>query len=238
VSTAVRLRRLTTALRWLAAVLVLRVLAAILANYPDYFPPDFGSLFLQGREATFTGPYRAAFYAHVLSGPVVLVNGLLLLGGPLRRYGRLHRALGRAQVAVLLGVMLPSGVVMSGSAFGGRAAGLSFLALSAATAWCATAGVVHARRRRYDRHHRWTARCYVLICSAVVLRLISGAAGVVGVPSPERAYVVASWCSWLVPLAAYEVAERGLARRTAAPPGRVQAGRPVCHRVVPNRLDS
>jgi hypothetical protein len=56
-------------------------------------------------------------------------------------------------------------------------------------------------------------RCYVLICSAVVLRVISGAASVVGVPSPEAAYVVAAWSSWLLPLAAYEVVERLPARR-------------------------
>jgi hypothetical protein len=59
-------------------------------------------------------------------------------------------------------------------------------------------------------------RCYVLICSAVALRLISGAAGLVGVPSPEAAYVVAAWCSWLVPLAALELAQRVPARRPRA----------------------
>ena len=31
-------------------------------------------------------------------------------------------------------------------------------------------------------------RCYILICSAVVLRLVSGAAELVGVANPERAF--------------------------------------------------
>jgi uncharacterized membrane protein len=190
-------------------VLILRVLVAILANYPDYFPPNFDSLFLEGREATFTGAYRPAFYVHIFSGPVVLFNGLILLSEYVRRrLGGLHRVLGRVQVVVLLLFVLPSSVVMSRHAFGGWPAGLSFLLLSAATASCAIAGVVHARRRRYDRHRRWMLRSYVLICSAVALRLLSGAAGLVGVPSPEGAYIVAAWSSWLFPLAAYEVAER------------------------------
>ena len=102
---------------------------------------------------------------------------------------------------------------MSRHAFGGWPAGLSFLVLSAATGACAVVGVNHARRGRYDRHRRWMLRCYVLICSAVALRLISGAAGVVGVSSPEGASVVAAWSSWLLPLAAYEIAERLPARR-------------------------
>src|SRR6185503_8453861 len=99
-------------------------------------------------------------------------------------------------------------VVMSRHAFGGWPAGLSFLLLSMATAGCAIIGVVHARRRRFDRHRRWMLRCYVLICSAVALRLISGTAGLVGVPSPEHAYIIAAWSSWLFPLAAYEIVAR------------------------------
>lgn len=208
-NTVVRYPILTTVLRWLAVVLILRVLVTILANYPDYFPPNFDSLFLEGREATFTGAYRPAFYVHIVSGPFVLLGGLILLSESVRRrQAGLHRWLGRVQVVVLLLFVLPSSVVMSRHAFGGWPAGLSFLLLSAATAICAIAGVVYARRRRYDQHRRWMLRCYVLICSAVALRLISGAAGLVGVPSPEGAYIVASWCSWLVPLAAYEIAER------------------------------
>src|SRR5581483_6510449 len=102
----------------------------------------------------------------------------------------------------------PSGVAMSRHAFGGWPAGLSFLLLSAATAGCALAGVVHARRRRYDRHRRWMLRSYVLICSAVALRLISGAAGLVVVTSPEAAYIVAAWSFLFLPQTAYEIAER------------------------------
>ena len=204
-------RILTTALRWLTAVLILRVLATILANYPDYFPPNFESLFLQGREATFRGAYRVAFYVHIFTGPVVLFNGLILLSESVRhRYRGWHRWLGRIQVVVLLAFVLPSSVVMSRHAFGGPAAGASFLLLSVATASCAIMGVVHARRRRFDRHRRWMLRCYVLICSAVALRLISGAAGLVGASRPEQAYIIAAWSSWLLPLAAYEIMDRFL----------------------------
>jgi hypothetical protein len=213
-STAVKFSRLTTVLRWLAVVLILRVLAVILANYPDYFPPNFNALFLQGREATFRGAYRAAFYVHILSAPFVLCNGLILLSAYVRRHhGGWHRWLGRLQVVLLLFFVLPSSVVLSWRAFGGWSAGLSFLLLSAATAGCAIVGVVHAYRRRFDRHRRWMLRSYVLICSAVALRLISGTAGLIGVPSPEHAYIVAAWSSWLIPLAAYEILGRLPAHR-------------------------
>jgi uncharacterized membrane protein len=213
-SSAARYRILEAALRWLAVALVLRVLASILANYPDYFPPNFDSLFLEGREATFAGTYRVAFYAHILSGPIVLLNGLLLLSASLRRrHGGLHRILGRVQVAALLLFVLPSAVVMARHAFGGWPAGLSFLVLSTVTAGCAVAGVAQARRGNYDGHRRWMLRCSVLLGSAVALRLISGAASLVEVPSPEVAYALAAWGSWLLPLAAFEAADRISARR-------------------------
>jgi hypothetical protein len=208
------LRVLTIVLRWLAVVLILRVLATILANYPDYFPPDFNSLFLQGRETTFSGAYRAAFYVHILSAPFVLVNGLILLSEYVRRrHSGWHRWLGRVQVVVLLVLVLPSAVVMSRHAFAGWPAGMSFLVLSVVTASCALVGTVHAFRHRYAQHRRWMLRCYVLMCSAVVLRLISGAAGVLGEPNPEHAYIFAAWSSWLFPLAACEIVEHLRAHR-------------------------
>lgn len=119
-SIAVRLKALTTVLRWPAVVLILRVLIAIRPNFPDYFSPNFDSLFLQGRETTFVGAYRPAFYIHIFSGPVVLLNGLILLSDYARRhFGGLHRFLGRIQAAVLLLLVLPSSVVMARHAFGG-----------------------------------------------------------------------------------------------------------------------
>jgi hypothetical protein len=216
----VRYRILTTVLRWLAVTLVLRVLATILSNYPDYLPPNFDSLFLEGREATFTGAYRAAFYVHIFTGPVVLFSGLILLSEYIRRnHARWHRVLGRAHVGVLLVFVLPGALVMSRHAFGGWPAGLSFLLLSAATASCAIVGVRHAQRHRFQQHRSWMLRSYVLICSAVALRLISGTVGMVGVSSPQVAYCVAAWVSWLLPLTVFEVVERlpacQLSRRAA-----------------------
>jgi uncharacterized membrane protein len=223
---------LTTALRWFTALLILRVLVTILANYPDYFPPNFDSLFLQGREETFYGSYRPAFYVHIFSSPFVLLSGLILMSEYVRRhYGRLHRYLGRVQVVVLLLFVLPSSMWMSRHAFGGWPAGLSFLLLAAATATCAIAGVVHARHHRYALHRRWMLRCYVLLCSAVALRLISGAASLVGVPSPEGAYIAAAWASWLVPLGTLEIIERWLtprpARTRSTPPALGAGPRPA-----------
>ncbi len=72
-------------LKWLAVVLIVRGTAAIFTNYPDYFPPNFDSLFLQGRRPTFTPLYRIAFYVHLFAGPFALLAGRSLLSETVRR---------------------------------------------------------------------------------------------------------------------------------------------------------
>lgn len=211
-----RRQLLTTVLRWLAVVLILRVLLAILSNYPDYFPPNFDSIFLQGRQATFPGLYEVAFNVHLVSSPVVLVVGLVLLSETVRRHAPgLHRRLGWVQVLVLLVFVLPSSLVMAGRAIGGWPAGVSFVLLTVATAACAVAGVVQARQKRFDRHRRWMLRTYVLVCSAVVLRLLSGLLGWFELPSTAWVYTVSAWASWVLPLAAYQLWEHVRSGRSA-----------------------
>jgi hypothetical protein len=49
-------------------------------------------------------------------------------------------------------------------------------------------------------------RCYLLLCSSVVLRLIGGFVTVAGLAVPWGDSL-ATWASWLTPLAAFELRE-------------------------------
>ena len=65
--------------------------------------PNFASDFLRGREGHFFGVYQWAFYTHILSGPVSLILGLILIGERSRaRFPKWHRYLGRASGRVCL----------------------------------------------------------------------------------------------------------------------------------------
>ncbi len=199
----------------LAGVLILKVTASIVSNYQNYFPPNLGSDFLRGRDGYFFGFYQWAFYTHIVSGPVALVLGLMLVGERFRaRFPRWHRYLGRVQVANVLLLVTPSGLWMAGRAAAGPIAGAGLATLAIATASCATLGARSAMRRRFADHRRWMWRCYLLLCSAVVLRLIGGLATVTGMTAPW-VDPAATWVCWLVPLAAFEVCER--TKRTAHP---------------------
>jgi len=196
----------------LACVVILKTTASIVSNYPGYIPPDFDAEFLRGREGHFWGGYHWAFYAHILSGPATLILGLFLVGDRLRsRFPAWHRRLGWVQVALVLLVVTPSGLWMASRAAAGPVAGVGLASLAIATATCAALGVRAAVRRRFVEHRRWMWRCYLLLCSAVVLRLIGGFATVVGAAAPWFD-PLATWASWLAPLVAFELRERAMRR--------------------------
>ena len=68
-----RSTKLQLVLALLAGLLILKVTVSVLLGYRDYFPPNFESDFLRGRQAYFFGAYQWAFYTHIASGPVSLI---------------------------------------------------------------------------------------------------------------------------------------------------------------------
>jgi hypothetical protein len=205
---------LQRALTFLAVVLIVKITVSVLLGYRDYLPPNFDNDFLSGREAYFFGAYRWAFYAHLFAGPASLVLGLILVSERLRlRWPKWHRSLGKVQAAIVLW-LTPSGLWMAWYAQTGFVATIGFFLLAIATGICVLLGWRAAVKRRFIEHRRWMMRCFLLLCSAVVLRMIGGLVTVTGI-GVAWGYPLASWASWLVPLAAFECAEvlRRRARR-------------------------
>ncbi len=199
--------KLRRGLTLLAAVLVLKVNLAVVWGYRNYFPPDLNSDFLRGRQDYFAGAYQWAFYAHIASGPLSLLLGTLLIGETLRRRLPMwHRRLGRIQVACVLLVLAPSGLWMAYYAAAGPIAAIGFALMAVATATSAAMGWREAVARRFAAHRRWMWRNYLLLCSAVVIRLLGGLATVVGL---HAAWFdpLAAWACWIVPLAAFELSQ-------------------------------
>jgi hypothetical protein len=198
-------------LTFLAGLLIVKVTLSVVLGYRNYFPPDFASDFLRGREAYFSGPYQWAFYAHIASGPVTLVLGLFLIGEKIRlRFPKWHRSLGKVQGVLVLFVLAPSGLWMARYSQTGPVAAAGFSALAVATATCVFLGWRNAVTRRFVEHRWWMWRCFLLLCSAVVIRLVGGLATVTDYDG-AWVYPLTAWVSWLGPLAVFELS--GPARR-------------------------
>ena len=191
-------------LKLFACLLICKALISVFLNYSDYIPPDFESDFLQGRRPFFFGYYQWAFYAHIFSGPCSLISGLILVSENLRRKSpRWHRWLGRIHVFNVLLLVTPSGMWMAFYAESGRVAGIGFGTLAFSTGLCAALGWITGAQRNFSDHRRWMQRCFALLCSAVVLRIIAGAA-TVGNFTADWIYPFSAWFSWLAPLCILE----------------------------------
>ena len=197
----------------LTGLLIFKVTAAVMLGYVNYFPPNFDSDFLRGREHYFFGAYQWAFHAHLASGPVSLFLGVILISERFRmRYPQWHRRLGRVQAANVLLLVTPSGLWMAWYTSTGPVAGIGFALLAVLTGTCVARGWRAAVQRRFQVHRRWMWRCFLLLCSAVVLRLLAGLGTLIGVQSLWFDPLV-SWASWLIPLGMFELT-RLISRQT------------------------
>lgn len=203
---SIRWQRLRFAVIAALTVLGVRVLGGILYEYQHYFPANFTtSSFLIGREESFTRLYAAAFYTHILSGPpTILLAGFLLWSGALPRLRAWHRWAARVLMSMIFLLLVPSGLLMAPNAFAGPVAAAAFITLSLATAVSAGCTLYFARTRRFAAHQRWATRCFLLLASPLLLRVVSGMLTVISYEEP-LAYRLNAWLSWLVPLLAYEV---------------------------------
>ncbi len=193
-------------LKFTAAAVVLYVGLLILTPYPHYLPPDFERGFLRNKQRGFyTSGYFLGFYAHIASAPLALLCGTLNISSTLRvRRPRLHRGIGKVYVLLVLCFVAPGGAIMATRALGGLSSVICFTMISAA-AWVFTWKAWRAAGKlRFAEHGRWMCRSYLMICSAILLRLIHYLMLPLGW-DPTLRYQWAAWLSWLPALAIFEI---------------------------------
>lgn len=201
-------RPLRNVLVFVAVLVMARMFVGVLYEYRYYFPPDFDhSPFLSGRRFSFDSAYRWAFYTHLASGPTTMVLAVVGIGTARSRSAwlkhRVHRWIGRAQMAIVFAMMLPSGLAMAWRAYGGPIAQAGFVALTLATACTAAIGWYQARLGRRESHRRWMTLCTVLLLSPLILRIVAGVLMTIGIES-EITYRANAWASWLIPVLVWE----------------------------------
>ncbi|QDV47216.1 hypothetical protein Enr13x_71250 [Stieleria neptunia] len=179
----------------------------ILSPFPHYLPPDFEYGFLSNKADYFyRSGYFIGFYLHIAGAPIGLFVGGLQMSRTVReRYPWVHRFAGTVYVTAVLVAAAPGGFIMSMKAFGGWSTTLCFGLLAVATWWSTLIGWRAGRRFDFLRHRNWMLRSYVLLLSAVVLRLGHFALRTLQL-TPELTYQIAAWVSWVIPLIALELA--------------------------------
>lgn len=181
-------------LQLLLALLSLGVAAYAIVAYALW---PLGTVLHPDIRASFAEHSRTVLYLHVFGAAVALMLGPLQFWAGLRaRRPRLHRWLGRAYLALGVGVGGLSGLVLAGQAFGGLVSRTGFGVL--ALLWLATGAMALQRIARGDvpGHRRWMTRNFALTLAAVTLRVYLPAA-IVGGVGLATAYPVVAWLCWL-----------------------------------------
>lgn len=170
----------------------------ILSPFPDYIPPNLSVGFLRDKGEFFWSTwYCIGFFAHITTAPPALLVGMLGISRTIRQwYPRFHRSNGKIYVLLVLLGAAPGGLIMATRAFGGFSSQLCFTVLSVLL-WIATYKAWrNAVMGNFRSHAEWMSRSCILMCSAVLLRLISlGLANMAW--SREFRYQLAVWLSWV-----------------------------------------
>lgn len=151
----------------------------------EKFPLRFESLWL------------ASLRVHVASAVLALPCCLVLMTRTLQRRPAWHRWLGRATGALVLLLLVPSGVVLAFDAKGGSVVTAGFLLSAAIVSVGMVQGIVAARRRDLVSHRRAVWHVVAQLSVAVTSRALIVGLDVLGI-DPDTSYVIALWGPVLV----------------------------------------
>ncbi|MFN5288161.1 MAG: DUF2306 domain-containing protein, partial [Planctomyces sp.] len=191
------------------ALAILVIALRIIGTYGFYFPPNFDRGFLQARQAYFwSSLYGMGFYLHIIGAPLALISGLPQFSRLLLRWSpRFHRCLGRIYAMSVLLAAAPGGFIMGFRSFAGNPALFCFTVMSLLVSAFTLLAWRDALRRKFQSHRRWMIRSYLMMVSAVLLRLIDPLLRDLGVPDVQS-YVWSVWLSWVPSLVIFEISER------------------------------
>jgi len=179
--------------------------ALITASSVAYF--DFATLppfVIEKLPVRFETLWLFSLRVHVASALLSFPLCLLLMMRWLQRRPTWHRWIGRFTGALVLALLLPSGIVLAFDAKGGKVVTAGFLLSAAIVAWCMTRGIVAARRRDLASHRRAMRHVVGQMSVAVVSRALIVCFDALGL-DPDSAYIVALWGPVLAAVAIVEL---------------------------------
>ncbi|MBL7772356.1 MAG: DUF2306 domain-containing protein [Chitinophagaceae bacterium] len=190
------------------ALLVLLFSAVMLAMIVNYFPPGKEVMFLTTKPSNLLQRYgyQISFYTHIVGSVVPLALGIFQFASFLYHHNsKLHRGLGYVYISSVLLFAAPSGFVISMYANGGLVAQLGFYCLSIFWWLTTLSALVHALRKRFDRHLLWMIRSYAITLAALSLRTEGYFLHFLPKSNPIDIYTALSWLSWVGNLFVVEI---------------------------------
>ncbi len=185
--------------------LILSIAALIFHKSLDYFHPDFTRGYLLGKQNFFDGIFKYGLYAHIIGTPICILIGTLQIFFRFeKKYPVLHRNAGKVYVAAVLFLAAPGGFIIAFSAIGGQVSELCFLLLAMLWMYFTYKAYQTARERNFVEHKKHMTRSFLLMLSAINLRILSFIFNHYLQYDSVQMYIWAAWLSWVPSLLIYE----------------------------------
>lgn len=152
----------------------------------------------------FEALWLASLKLHVASAALTFPLCIALMTRWLRRRAAWHRWLGRVTSAMILVLLVPSGVVLASEAKGGTLGTLGFLLSAAIVTYCSVHAVRAARRRDLVSHAHAMRHVVGQMSVAVTSRAMIVGLDALGM-DPDLAYIIALWVPVLGTVATVEL---------------------------------
>ncbi len=175
--------------------LVVMLLGSALITWSSLAYFDFETLppfVIEKLPVRFESLWLASLRIHVASVSIAFPLCLALMTRTLQRRAAWHRWLGRITGMLVLFALIPSGIVLSFDAKGGKAVTAGFLVSAALVVWFMVRGIMAARGRDLVSHRRAMWQVVAQMSVAVISRTLIVALDAAGV-DPDLSYVVALW---------------------------------------------
>jgi uncharacterized membrane protein len=139
--------------------------------------------------------WRFSFFTHVFSSVFLLIAGFTQFYKPLK--DKIHRAIGKIYIIIIVFISGPAGLVMSWFANGGLLSQTAFLLLSILWIFFTVKAYVAIRNKDFVAHGNFMIRSYALTLSALTLRSWKYLLVFFFHPHPMDAYMMVAWLGWV-----------------------------------------
>ena len=187
-------------------LIILLIGGLILYVSSRYFDSNDTGGYLAGRAENIINTIRISLLFHAVASFVAIVFASTLIFFRIELiYPKLHRLTGKMVVLLVLFIIVPTGFILSFNALGGPVGKLIFTLLTILTLISISFGFYFASQRRINLHRKWMLRFFILLTSAIWLRINLFICFQVKWVISENDYLLCAILSWLPQLLLLEL---------------------------------
>jgi len=153
-------------------LVVVGIACLILYSSLRYLNPNYANGYLAGNKLPYLSVFRIGLIVHLFVAPLLILSSSILLFFKLEtKKPKTHRLIGRWTIYLGVFFLIPSGLILSYYAIGGTKGQILFFTLTIFTLFALFRALFEAKNKNFNSHRKWVIRLYILLTSAIWLRL-------------------------------------------------------------------